>query len=822
MSPIFQLAVVFSAIDKMTGPARKMFGSLKNYEQTIEKGKGLVTYGNQLSVAGAMTQGAADKMIGALKSISAPAIEVSDALAKLEPVTVSTMGRIQRSMNAEKKAAISWSKIHSDTAAQFINTTYMMASAGLNDIQSIEGTRTALTVAKATMGDATEAASLLATTYNNMGDKTKNVRKEMTRLGDIITKTQQFYQIKNLDQLSQGLSYAIPSAKQYGSTIEEVAAIMGMLNSAGLQGSMAGTAYTATMRQMIKASKDLGFALGRNENGGISLIKTVENIRKKYGDFNKMSDSTKMKFQQAFGDEGLRAIALLLGKTEEMNKALVTVTNSAGAAAAAQKTIELKSDTAQYQILQNNIDAIKIALAKNLLPSINQMMPSIIKLVNWFGKFVEKHPGLAKLVLSSLALGAAILAIVAPVMSVAGGFLTMAGYGIQGVGKIAQGVMFLQKLIVSGKLFNGIKMIGALGRTAFSALARALIPAIQATWSFTAALLANPTTWIVIGIIALIVAIVLLAKNWKKVSAWLGSAWAWVVNGFKKLIAWFKTSPFGKVVLGLLVAFMPFIGIPLLIATYWKQIVPIASKVWNGVVMVFQAAIKWIKGLPWLTIGLVILTAFLPFIGIPILIVRNWGRIKTFFGGLGSWIREMFAGLVQMALNWGRNLLGMFIKGITEKVKHLKEALRGAATKIKNFLGFHSPTKEGPGSTAHRWAPNLMNMYQSGIVSGTPGIKRAAVAAALSLSMALAQASSPSILNPSAMFERKPGQVAFVRLSKPDPDSPGSIRRQHPDPPDGKRMVVNFNGPVTIKADNPDDLWQQLKSLAEEAGFDEA
>ena len=38
----------------------------------------------------------------------------------------------------------------------------------------------------------------------------------------------------------------------------------------------------------------------------------------------------------------------------------------------------------------------------------------------------------------------------------------------------------------------------------------ALTPLISSVWSFTAALLANPVTWIVIGIVALIAALVLL------------------------------------------------------------------------------------------------------------------------------------------------------------------------------------------------------------------------------------------------------------------------------------------------------------------------
>lgn len=59
-----------------------------------------------------------------------------------------------------------------------------------------------------------------------------------------------------------------------------------------------------------------------------------------------------------------------------------------------------------------------------------------------------------------------------------------------------------------------------------------LAAATAAVWSFTVAMLANPMTWIVLGIMALIVAIILLATHWKQVwhaiSEAAGTAWDWL------------------------------------------------------------------------------------------------------------------------------------------------------------------------------------------------------------------------------------------------------------------------------------------------------
>ena len=61
--------------------------------------------------------------------------------------------------------------------------------------------------------------------------------------------------------------------------------------------------------------------------------------------------------------------------------------------------------------------------------------------------------------------------------------------------------------LIITKVISGFKLLKA----GFLLAKGALTPLISSVWSFTAALLANPVTWIVIGIVALIAALVLLA-----------------------------------------------------------------------------------------------------------------------------------------------------------------------------------------------------------------------------------------------------------------------------------------------------------------------
>lgn len=69
-------------------------------------------------------------------------------------------------------------------------------------------------------------------------------------------------------------------------------------------------------------------------------------------------------------------------------------------------------------------------------------------------------------------------------------------------------------LITGGILGTVTALVAGLGATMFASTIPAIWGAVTATWGFTAALLANPVTWITAGIVALGVAIVAVAKNW--------------------------------------------------------------------------------------------------------------------------------------------------------------------------------------------------------------------------------------------------------------------------------------------------------------------
>lgn len=92
-----------------------------------------------------------------------------------------------------------------------------------------------------------------------------------------------------------------------------------------------------------------------------------------------------------------------------------------------------------------------------------------------------------------------------------------------------------------------------------------------------------------------------------------------------------------------------------------------------------------------------------------------WGLMSPAFSSLKNSITSWFTGLISDARNWGRNLISNFTDGISSMVNKVRDASKNVANTVKDYLGFASPTKEGPGAQADRWMPNLMNMLADGI-----------------------------------------------------------------------------------------------------------
>ncbi|MBT9485841.1 MAG: phage tail tape measure protein [Myxococcales bacterium] len=454
MDTIMKLAVLFNLRDGFSGPAQGIMRRFQAVREEAERQGPMLQFGTNMTMAGQrMTEmGAAG--LGAAQSMVQPFIELEDAAAMLSTVWA-TLPDVDAVVDNAVQRARDWSKIHGQSAKEFLDTTYMLAGAGLNQEQAIEGAGIALKVAAATMGTGGDAANLLGVLLNNMGDKAADANTEMKRLGDMVTATQNTFSIANLKQLQDGLANATPAALAAGLSLEQLLGVVGQLNNAGVQGANAGTAFAAMLSQMESASKKLGFGIERNAQGGIDALRTL--IRMKgFADKNgKLSADDTERFKSAFGDEGLRAIQLLLPKLSELSVGVANVGQAAaGSTDRAVARIE-KTLGHRLKVAANNAKDAAISLAESMVPALEKVSDSFSKMVEWLSKFVAEHPKLAAMAGTVFVLGSAFLIVAGPLISLIGGVITLiAVLKVARVAMLAQAGAAAGSTAVSSGIFS--------------------------------------------------------------------------------------------------------------------------------------------------------------------------------------------------------------------------------------------------------------------------------------------------------------------------------------------------------------------------------
>ena len=154
-----------------------------------------------------------------------------------------------------------------------------------------------------------------------------------------------------------------------------------------------------------------------------------------------------------------------------------------------------------------------------------------------------------------------------------------------------------------------------------------------------------------------------------------------------------------------------------------------------------------------------------------------------------DWIKdkvEWLKNLPQQALTWGRDMLDNFIQGIKDKINKLGDALKGAAQKVKNFLGFSEP-KEGPLSDFHTYAPDMMELYSQGITQNVGLVSNATKKAAQAVKSGFTAATSATMSGSPALAVAGSGGTQVIQLVV-----------------DGRTLaeIVNKNNKVIQRANN--------------------
>lgn len=713
---IYKLSVVMGMIDNLSSPLGKVTNNVNDSVTKLQSAT--QTFGNMTQTGAAMVA-LGSQMTSAVLSPVEATFETKRALGELASLGI-------QDLNALEKSATDFSNTWAGTTkADFITAAYDIKSgiASLSDEGVAEFTNLSGITAKATKSTIAEMTDLFATGYGIYKDYYADLSDlefgEMFSAG-IAQSVQKF------KTTGSGMSDAIKTLGAEATSaqvpLEEQMTILGMLQ-ATMSGSEAGTKYKSFLKNAAKAGDELGLSFVDANNQLLSMPEILDQLKNKFGDT--MDAAEKIELQKAFGDqEAVGLISLMYNKTGDLQNNILGLYDSMGSGigtATDMANAINQTEPEKFEVLKQKFDNAQQSLGNSLLPTVNTFMDKATVVVTKVSDWIDKNQELSRmfmmvlLVLSLVITGiGAFLAIfggvgliITKTIGIGGSFISLiklipglfqtlyikalyAGDGIaKAFGTIRTGATYvissMKSVVISMLNFAKTAAINAaqavksfvismatMAKQAITTAVTAMPGLIASVWAFTVALLANPITWIIIGIVALIAALILLWRNWDTVVAFISGIVTAFVNKIVEGFNWVKEKitslPAGfQILLGVL---FPFISIPMLIISNWGSIVDffrsLPSKIQEGFTTAFT-------------------------------------NIKTFFNELPEFFRQS-----------GAKVLSTFAQGVQSAISKPYDAVKGALTKVRQLLPF-SDAKEGPLSTLTLSGNRVLETISTGI-----------------------------------------------------------------------------------------------------------
>lgn len=676
-------------IDNISGPMANVASRVGANVSKLDAAG--AAFGSMAKVGATMSTMGAEITSAVLAPVEAT-FETRRAIGELASLGVKDLGAVE---DAARAFSDQWA---GTTKADFISAAYDIKSgiASLSDEGVAEYTNLAGLTAKATKATIGEMTSLFATGYgiykDYYGDLSDIEFGEMFSAG-ISRSVQQFK--TDGSQMAAAIQTLGASATTSNVPLEEQLSILGMLQ-ATMSGSEAGTKYKAFLRSATKGGEALGLSFTDANNQLLSMPEILDQLRGKFGET--MDAAEKMELQQAFGDtEAVALIDLLYSKTGDLQSNILDMYDALGSGtgvATEMANAINQTEPERFEVLKQRIQNVKESIGNSLLPTVNDLMSAGENVLTKVGSWIEENQELVRVIML-VVLGV-------------GGFLAVAGTVITVVSGVG---------LVITKAISTFKMLKA----GFLLVKGALTPLISSVWSFTAALLANPVTWVVIGIVALIAAIVLLYNKCE----WFRNIVNNILNFFKeKLGAALEFvkgvfSGIGSAISSVMGAAKDTVKQTLgdMQAAYQEHgggIRGAAAAAVAGVRSVFSAGYNFLDNL---TGGKLteIKNKFVSGVqGIASGVAERFQAVKTAFSNGINAAKQAVTDAVTWFFESGKRVVTTFASGISNAFHGAVDAVKNGLQKIRNLLPF-SDAKEGPLSTLTLSGQRTMSTYAHGL-----------------------------------------------------------------------------------------------------------
>lgn len=360
-----------------------------------------------------------------------------------------------------------------------------LAIKGLNTQQIIAAMPGLLDMAKAGVVDLAKASDIAGEALGQFGLDAS----QTSRVADILTMA---FTTSNttLESLGYTMKYAGRVGRDIGLSLEDTAAMAGLLGNIGIKGEQAGTVLRSIYGRL---AAPVGPAQKQLEALGVTVKDSTGNLRPLIELLAEMDSKTAnmgnadrlAAFKTIFGEEGMTGASELISKggVGEIAKYVDIIKNSSGKASQVA-AIQMSGLKGSLDELSSSIEGIAISFGTLMIPAIKTAAQVLTTLTGGINNLLENHKGLVEI----LKIGTGI------VLGFVAGYKSLAF--VVGAYKTAVSILTIAQLALNG------------------------------------AMLANPVGLIIGGIAAAGVAVYGVVKNWDKIKEYFANLWEGIKQTF--------------------------------------------------------------------------------------------------------------------------------------------------------------------------------------------------------------------------------------------------------------------------------------------------
>lgn len=694
------------------------------------------------------------------------------------------------------------------TANEIGEAMNVMAKQGISYQTIMSGAiDTVSTVAAANQEDITATANVVSDIIHEMGDHLgqefgPDRKAQMAGVGDAMTAAMHHARI-SMDDFLQTMKYVGPQAGEMGVGIKDVSAAIAVLGEHGIKGTQAGTALRRMLTNLMPSSAGAAQAM---DYLGIKVTDIFDKSTGKMKDFttvqgvlhDKLNGSDLEGWTAKFEKVGLATsdgsnqFLTAEGKMKPMNEILALLHQKFGQMTPAMEQMAVKAIFGQFALsgmtaivntapeefkemtdamgksgvaaelvaeksegmgmkftkLSAEFGTIMKKIGDDLAPVTNAIVSGLESIMKWWEKLPQPMKAVAEwtgIIVGVLAvLGGGLLALIATIGMVA---LSLGGIAI------VFGTISAPVLITIGVIAGLVAAFVGLG-IVWEKWGDDITAWTKNAWNSVTNAFHEGINWLVNAVKSLGTSIQQgwtdlcngVVNLWNSFTAWIQLKAREFVDGIIQAFTWmYDHNYYFHDLVDFIVKWWGILkaetaniwnAITTALSQAWSDITTTASSIWSGLATAFTNLWNGISN-----------TASSWWNTISTNLSKLWNGIvtdsKTIFSAIGTF----FTNLWNDAYQWGSNLVNMIANGIKSAANAVEQEVKSIAGTIAKFLGFHSPTEEGPASDSDKWAPNFVNMFANGLRDGSSTVASAATSLVAPLRDALGGVDSKSQLS---------------------------------------------------------------------------